>query len=131
MKKLINIFLLLTFQIGYLHWGKDNSSFIFTSEAALLSKINTTPQALLHPFILIPLCGQLILLYTLFQKEPGRILTYTGLSCLSILMLFLFFIGIITPSIKIAGSAIPFIITGILAIHYNRKPAGSQQRSQI
>ena len=126
MKRLINIFLLLTFQIGYLHWGKDNSSFIFTSEAALLSKLNTHPEALLHPLILIPLCGQLLLLYTIFQKVPNRILTYIGLACLSILMLFLFFIGIITPSIRIAGSAIPFILSGIAAIWYHRKPRVNQ-----
>lgn len=121
MKKLLNILLLLTFQMGYLQWGHSNSSFIFMSEAALFSKASTDPGSFLHPIVLILLCGQLILLYTIFQKQPGRVLSLTGLACLSVLMLFLLFIGIISFNIKIIGSTLPFIITGVLALKYHRK----------
>lgn len=121
MKKLINILLLFTFQLGYLQWGNSNSSFIFMSEAALLSKAGSAPESFLHPIVLILLCGQLILLYTVFQKQPGRALSLTGLACLSVLMLFLLFIGIISFNIKIIGSTLPFIITGVLALRYHKK----------
>lgn len=121
MKKLINILLLLTFQLGYLQWGNSNSSFIFMSEVALISKAGSAPESFLHPIVLIPLCGQLILLYTIFQKQPGRALTLTGLACLSVLMLFLLFIGIMAFNIKIISSTLPFIITGILALLYHKK----------
>ncbi len=121
MKRLLNICLLLTFLMGYLEWGKEKSMFIFEGEADIFSRSLSDPGAFLHPFILVPLCGQIMLLVTVFQKRPGRILTLAGLACLSSIMLFLFFIGLITPSIKIAGFVIPFLVTGIFVLQYNRK----------
>lgn len=115
-KKLLNLLLLISFQFGYLQWGKDQSLFIFQAEAALFAKAFTEPAGLLHPFILVPLAGLLILLYTLFQKEPGRKLTIAGLVCLSLLMLFIFLIGILSLKLKILFSAIPFLMMAFLII---------------
>ena len=121
MKKLLNFCLLLTFLIGYLEWGKNSHLFIFQAEAELFSKAIDKPLEVLHPFILIPFVGQLLLLFTLFQKEPGKLLTFISLGCLSLLILLLFFIGLMGMNIKMIICSLPFIITGILIIRQYRK----------
>lgn len=67
--KILNLLLILTSLIGYLEWGKDASVFFFQAEAQILSKLFTDTQSVLHPLILLPLAGQLLLLITLFQKN--------------------------------------------------------------
>lgn len=121
LKRILNACLLLTFLAGYLEWGGGNQVFIFQAEAELLVKAISHPKEVLHPFILIPFLGQLLLLYSLFQPKPGRVLTLTGLACLSTIMLFLFVIGIISPNLKILGSVIPFLIVGVVVLRSNWK----------
>lgn len=122
MKKLLNILLILTSLIGYLEWGKDHQMFLFRMEYEIFFH---TPDkdAMVHPAVLIPLLGQLILLFTVFQKTPSKALTFIGLISLSVLLLFLFFIGATSGNMKILLSTIPFIVTGILVVraHRNRK----------
>lgn len=120
-KKIINLALLLSFLAGYLEWGNNYHIFIFQAEGELFSKLISNPLSVLHPFTLIPFAGQLILVFTLFQKEPGKWLTFTGLACLSLLMVFLFFIGVIGMRLKIVVAVIPFITLGICAVMYYRK----------
>lgn len=121
MKKLLNLCLLLTFLIGYLEWGKNSHLFIFQAEAELFSKALDKPLEVLHPFILIPFSGQLVLLFTLFQKEPGKVLTFISLACLSLLMLLLFLIGLLEMNSKMIVFNLPFIITGIFIFRHYRK----------
>lgn len=120
-KKIINLGLLLSFLLGYLEWGNNYHIFIIQAEAELFSKLIGNPLSVLHPFTLIPFAGQIILVFTLFQKEPGKWLTFTGLACLSLLMVFLFFIGLLGMRLKIVASVIPFITLGIVAIVYYRR----------
>lgn len=119
--KFLNLLLILTSLIGYLEWGKDNKSFLFQAETEVLAKLFSDPASVLHPFTLLPLFGQLILLFTLFQKEPGRLLTYIGLGCLGILLLLMFVIGLISMNFKILISTIPFLVTGVYVIIHFRK----------
>lgn len=121
MKRLLNICLLLTSLIGYLQWGKDQHAFLFQVEYDLIFGSKHSLQSFIHPFILIPLCGQLVLFYTIFQKTPNKALSLIGLICLSLIMLLILLIGIMTKNSSIAFSAIPFVITGILVLRYNRK----------
>lgn len=119
--KMLNICLLLTSLFGYLEWGKDNHLFLFQAQMQILSKLFSDPHSVIHPFILLPLTGQLILLISVFQKKPSRLLTFTGLSFLSLLLVFIFVIGLISFNIKILLSVLPFIITGTLVIIYHVK----------
>ncbi len=121
LKKWLNLGLLLFFLIGYLEWGQTESTYIFRGELDVLQKLFTDPMSVLHPLILIPFSGQLILLFTLFQNIPSRRLTLIGLACLSILILVIFLIGAMGLNFKMLGSTIPFLITGILVLKYNRK----------
>lgn len=114
--KILNGLLILTSLGGYLEWGAGNSSFLFQAEYEVLRKLFTDPLSAVHPFTLIPLLGQVLLLATIFQKKPSRWLTITGIVCLSLLLLLMFLIGIISFNFKILLSTVPFIITAILAI---------------
>ncbi len=121
MKKLLNFCLLISFQFGYLEWGKGNHTFIFQAEAEIISKAAGNAVSFVHPFIIIPLAGLLILLYTLFQKTPSRFLSFSGLACLSVLMLLLLFIGVMNPNFKILASTIPFFVAGFFVLRTNWK----------
>ncbi len=119
--KLLNLGLILTSLIGYLEWGGDNQSFLFQTEYELLSKVITDPQSIAHPFIVLPLLGQLLLVITLFQKNPNKILTYIGLGGLAVLLFFMFLIGLMSFNIKILLSTIPFLVLCVLTIRHHRK----------
>ena len=119
--KILNISLILTSLMGYLEWGKDSKIFLFQAEMEIISKFFTNPLSVIHPFTLLPLFGQLLLLYTLFQKRPGKKLTLIGFWSIGLLLLFMFIIGIISLNYKIFISTIPFLITGILTILHHRK----------
>jgi hypothetical protein len=118
--KLLNFLLIVTSLIGYLEWGENNHSFLFQAEAEIVSNLFKDPVASVHPFTVLPLLGQILLLITLFQPIPNRVLTYTGIAGLSLLLLFMFVIGAISMNFKILGSTIPFLTVAILAIQYNR-----------
>ncbi len=120
MKKILNLCLLLSSLLGYLEWGGGQHSFLGQAEFELLFGSSTTDN-FAHPFVLIPLAGQLLLFITLFQKTPSRILTYIGLGSLSLLLLFMFAIGIMSMNFKIIASVIPFIVFGVLVIRANRR----------
>lgn len=88
-----------------------------------MSKLLTDPASVLHPFTLLPLVGQMILLWTLFQKQPGKWLTFTGLAGIGILILFMFVIGLISLNYKIVLSTLPFLIVAFLTIRHHATSA--------
>lgn len=120
MKKLLNLGLILASLIGYLEWGGGNSAFLGQTEYQLIF-VERNPEHFMHPFVILPLLGQVLLLITLFQKVPNKILTYTGLACLSVLLLFIFLIGAIGGHILIMCSAVPFVVLGVLTVRAYRK----------
>ncbi len=119
--KILNACLVLTSLFGYLEWGADNRSFLFQAEWEVLRRLASEPLSVIHPFTLIPLLGQVLLLITIFQKEPSRWLTYIGIGSLSLLLLLMAFIGAISLNFKILLSTVPFFITAVLAIMAARK----------
>lgn len=123
--KLLNLGLILSSLIGYLEWGTDNSMFLFEAELDILVKLFTDPLSVLHPFTLIPLIGQLVLAYTLFQKEPSKILTYIGMAGIALLLFLMFAIGLMSLNYKIILSTTPFIVVSILTIWHLRTAANS------
>lgn len=121
MKKTLNFLAILSFQIGYLAWGHGKALFIFQGEIELFKKALSNPLSLIHPIIIIPFVGQLLLVYTLFQKEPGKTPTFIGLACLALLMLLLLFIGVSIPDIKILTSSLPFVTFSVLILRAHKK----------
>ena len=120
-KKIKNALAVLTSLFGYLEWGGGNSMFLFQGEWEVLRRLATDPLSAAHPFTLIPLLGQVLLIATLFQKEPSRWLTYAGLACIGLLLLMVTFIGVIGLNYKMLFSTLPFIVAATFAIMELRK----------
>jgi len=116
--KILNSLLLITSLIGYLEWGGNQHLFLFQAEIDILTKIITEPKSVLHPFVLLPMIGQVILLISLFQKTPHKALTFTGIGTLGILLAFMFLIGIISLNFKILFSTLPFLVIAIYTVIY-------------
>lgn len=119
--KLLNALLIFTSLFGFLEWGKDNQTFLFQAEVEILTKLVSDPGSVIHPFTLLPLFGQLLLLITLFQKSPGRILTFLGLAGIGVLLALMFIIGLMSLNVKILLSTLPFLITAFITIRHHRK----------
>lgn len=117
-KKLMNLLVLLSSLIGYLEWGGNNSSFLFQVELEIISKLFTDPLAIVHPFTILPLLGQLLLFITLFQSEPAKILTYISIGGLGVLLGLMFLIGLIDLNFKIIISTVPFLMVSYLNIRF-------------
>lgn len=123
--KIYNLLLVITSLFGYLEWGKENHLFLFQAEAEIFKKFFTSPDSVLHPFILLPFAGQILLLLTLLQKQPNRIMTFIGLGCIGILLAFMLFVGCLSLNIKIILSTLPFLIIAFLTIKFQRSNKGN------
>ena len=121
MKKRLNLLLLLSSFVGYLEWAGGHHGFLIQMEYGLLFGDQQSAENFAHPMIMMPLAGQLILIYTLFQKTPSRFLSIVGLACLSILMLLLTFIAIADTNWRIGLSVVPFLVFAFLVIRANWK----------
>lgn len=106
--------LLLTSLIGYTEWGATQHAHLFQLEAKLLRKLFSSPKDLLHPFVILPFLGQLILLIAILKKNTPRWLIITGILFLGILLLLLLFIGILARDAKIIGFALPYVLLSMM-----------------
>ena len=119
--KILAILLILTSLVGYLEWGGNNHLFLFQAEKDIILKLINDTASVMHPFVLLPLIGQIILALTLFIQKPSKYLTYIGMSCLGVLLMFMFMIGIISLNFKILLSSIPFLAVAVYTVIYTRK----------
>lgn len=119
--KLLNCLLIITSLLGYLEWSGNSHAFLFQTEGEIFSKLFTDPSSVLHPFTILPMLGQLLLLITLFQKTPSKTLTYISIGGLGLLLIFMLAIGILSLNYKIIVSTIPFIVVSIVGIRHYRK----------
>lgn len=76
----------------------------------------TNPLDVIHPFSVLPMLGQMFLLTTLFQKTPWRSLTLAGIGCIGLLLVFIFFIGIVGPNFRMLLSTLPFLAVSVVVI---------------
>jgi cobalamin biosynthesis protein CobD/CbiB len=122
--KIKHVLLLLSSLFVYLEWGGEQSVFLFMAEAAILKNLLTAPSENSHPMIVLPFIGQVLLLVNILKKEMSDGMAQWGLGLLSVLILFVTFIGIWTANIKIILSVIPFLVTATLLlreIHTSKK----------
>jgi hypothetical protein len=116
MKKPFILLLLLTSLFGYLEWGGGNSQFLFQMEAEVLKKLWTNPKEALHPFTVLPLIGQILLLVALFQKKPRPGMVFTAAMCIGLLLAFVLAIGLMSKNWKVIACSVPFFAVAILAV---------------
>lgn len=126
MNKFLPLLILLSSLIGYLEWGGGNSGYLFNLEYDLIRK-GMSRSELMHPFILLPLVGQIVLLVSLFY--PKRAWVITGILLLSVIMLMILLVGFLSMNYKIILSAIPFLVLSVYYIISSRKDAMVRLRS--
>ena len=119
--KILNLALILTSLIGYLEWGGGNSMYLFQGEADIVRRLFTDPGSAIHPFTVLPLLGQILLLIALFQKKPSWILTFTGIGLIGILLFFILFIGLLGLNFRILLSSLPFAVVAVWAVVLYRR----------
>lgn len=119
MQRVINLLILLTSMLGYLEWGNGQSAFLGEVEWLLLSGHASSVSDFGHPFIYLPLLGQLLVLIAVFQKIPGRRLATVGLALIAVLLLLVSVVGLISLNPRIFGSTLPFFAVSIW--HLRRK----------
>jgi hypothetical protein len=114
--KILNTLLILSSLIGYLEWSGNNRLFIFEAEREIILKLFTDTNSVIHPLIIIPIGGQILLVLTLFQKKANKTMTYISIAMLGCLLYFMLFIGLMSLNYKIIISTLPFLFTSILII---------------
>lgn len=120
--KLLNAGLVLSSLLGYLEWGGDNSMYLFQMEKDILSKLFSDPASVIHPLIILPLLGQILLIITLFQKQPKKLLTYLGIGGIGLLLFLMLFIGLLQMNARIVLSTLPFLGISVVTLrHYYLK----------
>ncbi|MDF1699458.1 MAG: hypothetical protein P1U56_26635 [Saprospiraceae bacterium] len=119
--KVLNLLLVLFSLVGYLEWGEHSSSFLFEVEIVVLKEAFSNLGSIVHPLIILPLLGQVLLAYTAFQIRPNKIVIYLGIGCIALLFGFVFVIGIISSNFKILLSTLPFLLTSIVTIVYHQR----------
>lgn len=119
--KILIVLLILTSLMGYLEWSGNNHIFLLQAEADIIKKLVSQPTSVLHPLILAPMAGQILLLATAFQKQPSKILILIGIGSLCLLFSFMLLIGLMSLNFKILISTIPFLVLALLTINQLRK----------
>lgn len=108
--------LIITSLMGYLAWGKDQHSFLAEVEWKIIRLTFSDPKSIIHPFVLIPMAGQLLLLISIFRQKPNMWLIYSGMGCIGLLLGFMLFIGILALNFYIILSTLPFLTCAALTI---------------
>lgn len=114
--RLLIILLLFTSLFIYLEWGGGSSSFLFKLEFDVLKKLISDPVSVLHPFVILPLLGQMLLLIALFFNSPGKWLLFAGIVFLSLLPAVILLVGLLSVNIKILLSLLPYLIVLVLVV---------------
>ena len=117
MNRLLNLGLLIAFQFCYLEWP-NHSMFVFEAEYDIFSKTESLFNNLMHPIILLGLITQLLLFLGFVLKYFNKKTNNITVLLLSILVLFIFLIGILDWNYKIITSTTPFLI--LAGIYFNK-----------
>ena len=126
-QRLVNLGLILSFLVCYLEWGGGHSAFVAQAEYQVLVG-KPEAQNFAHPMIAIPFIGQLLVLFTLFQRSPSRRLTTIGVILMGVLVLFLAVIGVLAGNVKTGLSTVPFLALAVLHFALPRITASVRSR---
>ena len=123
--RILTICLIIFSLFGYLEWGEGSHQFIFQMEGEVLGKIVTDITSILHPLIILPLIGQLLLLYSLVKPNAKSWILYLGVGGIGLLYTMILIVGILSANFKIIISALPFLITAFILVYVKIKAAKS------
>jgi hypothetical protein len=107
LKKII-LGLFISSFIGYLEWG-NQKTILGIIEYQLLFEKSFAQETFLHPFVIIPLMGQIALLFMFFAEHPRFWSVLLAASGVGLLFLMLLLVGIISTNFKIIISTLPYL----------------------
>lgn len=108
MRKLALLSLAVTFLFCYMEWPPDNHFFIFQILYGLLFEYGKGASSYAHPFVILPLVGQLLAIVALFLPNPKRWLVLTAIICMGVLALMLLLVGALSLNWKMLLATLPF-----------------------
>lgn len=120
-RRFLNCLVILSSLIGYLEWGGNNSAFLFEAETELILRSFSDPASVLHPLTILPMAGQTMLGITVFQHNPSYRLSYWGIAGLGLLITLISINGLISLSLKIFCSTLPFMMCALFALSAIKK----------
>ena len=118
--RFLSLMILVSSLCPYLSWGTSNHTFIFQAEWFVLNQFLSSPSAVMHPLIIVPLLSQLLIL--IFGViSPKIALVYLGILGLYLLIAFILLAGFLSGNIWTVLSCAPFIICSTLFILLAKK----------
>ncbi len=115
-RKWLILALLTSSLFGYLEWGTGQHALLAEVEWDVFAKLFTTPSAILHPLIILPLLGQMMLILALFPSKWTPWLIWSGMVSIGLLFFFILVIGLMVQNAMIILSALPFSVLTVLTI---------------
>jgi len=113
--RFLSVLIFVSSLIPYLSWGKTNHTFLFQAGWLVLNNFLSSPSAVMHPLIIVPLLSQLlIVIFGIIS--PKIALVYLGILGLYLLIAFILLAGFLSGNIWIVLSCAPFIICSTLFI---------------
>lgn len=107
--------LLLSFQLGYLEWGKNQHAFIFELQYQIAVQALHNLTSVVHPFTLLPFLAQCLLIISTFPRAGYPKMAWISHLILAFLMLLLLLIGCAQLRYRMMASGILFwVIWGLL-----------------
>ncbi|QNR24589.1 hypothetical protein [Croceimicrobium hydrocarbonivorans] len=105
---------LLSSLIAYLEWGGGQSAFLFEMEVQLFSDLFHQPEHFAHPLILLPLFGQMVLVYLITKPQAKRIGPLVAIISIGILLVFVLLGALLSWNPLMLISVLPFILISLL-----------------
>jgi|GEM_PF-550667 len=130
-RKLLILLCLLSFCFCYFEWGGGHSGLLIGIEYSLLIEGAGKGNFMTHPFVLMPLMGQILLLTALLFRRFSGWLSFAGLVLCSTLAGLLLLGGIISGKLVATGSTIPFWVFAILLIRRLRADWKQQSAADV
>jgi uncharacterized membrane protein YhhN len=97
------------------------SGFLFQMEYELFADASKVISSILHPLVLLPFIGQVVLLISMFLKKPNRKLTLLVIALLGVLVFMVLLVGVLSLNMKIILSALPYIGLSVYYIFFFQK----------
>lgn len=114
-RRWLNIALLFTSGLGYLEWA-DQRAVLFGVEGQLLSQMFDRGAALVHPAVVLPFFGQLLLISACITNPPKLWQTYVASMAIGMLHLMILYIGSLQGNFLMIASVLPFLTLSVLAV---------------
>ena len=83
-------------------------------EFDILQKLVVNPTSIIHPLVVLPLIGQIILLLALFKTNTHKYLVLIGIFGIFLLFAMIFIVGVLSMKFKIMFSVVPFFILALI-----------------